>query len=287
MDVTAHSAPETPRSSKRRPPPFTFHAAGRTDRGLVREINEDQLLVAPPAASPAAGPASRPVEMQLLVVADGMGGHEGGEHASRIAVRTVGSTLLPALERLPAACATDDELEEAFLAEMTATIERAHDDVREEAARRPELADMGTTLTVAYRHGTRLFVAHAGDSRCYLFRAGALTRITRDHTLVDELMRFGYLKSEREASFAVRGILTNAVGSAAEPVKVDTHLVHLRPGDAVLLCTDGLTGLVSDAAIASALEAYTDPQECVDHLVDAAIDAGGHDNITAVVARCE
>lgn len=283
MNTATQGAPESPRS-KRSPPPLTIVAAGRTDRGFVRETNQDRFLVAAPGAASQAEPPSRPVQSQLFAVADGMGGHAGGEQASSIAVRTLGSSLLPALERVPA-WATDEELEALVLGELHGAIERAHANIREEAERNPDLADMGTTLTVAYRHGARVFIAHVGDSRCYLLRDGTLFQLTRDHTVVNQLILAGFLDSADEASPALRSILTNAVGPAEPPV-VETHQIRLRPGDALVLCTDGLTGLVSDAAIAAALEAYTDPDDAAEHLVDAALDAGGLDNVTVIVARC-
>jgi protein phosphatase len=253
----------------------------------VRATNQDQLLVLPPSAGPQAAPPSRPIEGQLLAVADGIGGHAGGERASNLAVRTVGSTLLPGLERVRVAGAPEGEVEATVLAEMCGAIERAHANVRAEASRRPELSDMGTTLTVAYILGGRLFIAHVGDSRCYLLRDGALFQLTRDHTVVNELVRAGFIKSAEEAGSAMRGLLTRAVGISSDRLDAETHLLRLRPGDTVLLCTDGVTGMLSEVEITAILESYTDPHEAARQLIAVANEAGGHDNITAVVARCE
>ena len=275
-------------------PALVARAHGRTDRGRKRPSNEDRFLVASPAA-----PWSRrsddlayrmPLEYdtnQLLVVADGMGGHAGGAHASELAVTAVETALLSTLHWLFALRPTGDERDVDVLGEMCAALQRADLRVCEEAARSPEHADMGTTLTAAYLHGSRLFVAHAGDSRCYLLRGKKMYRLTRDHTLVNEMVQHGILASEDEALAPFRSVITNFVGGSQPGVRVEVHRVHVAPGDAVLLCTDGLTNMLSDAQIAAILTAYPDPRDACDRLVDAANDAGGKDNITAVVARCE
>jgi PPM family protein phosphatase len=290
MDFNVCGAPESdrqpPRSSKRGLVTLTVRAAGRTDRGHVRATNEDQLLVTPPVTL-RAEPSGARICSRLLVVADGMGGHAGGELASSIAVRTVCSTFLPIVESLPSVCRTGDHLEACVLAELRRAVERAHMHVRDEAAHRPELADMGTTLTLAYIHGSRLFVAHAGDSRCYLLRGGMLSQVTRDHTLVNELIRSGFLESASDLRGSMRSVLTNAVGGTDSPVTVDVHHLHLRPGDVLLLCTDGLHGMISDAEILTALSSYSEPQRAAYRLVAAALAAGGADNVTALVARCD
>jgi protein phosphatase len=258
-------------------------AAGRTDRGILRETNEDQLLLVPPAE---AEPPSRPVSRQLFAVADGMGGHAGGQLAATIAVRSVGISVLPAVEALPAS-GSDDAFQQRVLDELRRAVERAHTGVRQEASLHPDLSCMGTTLTMAYRHGAHLFLAHAGDSRCYLLRDDQLTQITRDHTLVNSLLRRGILRSARDARLAIRNVLTNALGGASEGVKVDTHHLLLRRGDVVLLCTDGLTGMLSDHEITAVVNSYPDPDKAAERLVEIANDAGGFDNITVIVARCE
>lgn len=288
MDAIAHSAPDNALHRPRPSAVLTVRAAGHTDRGSVRNNNEDQFLVVSPAALRSLDPSGALVESQLLAVADGMGGHAGGELASSIAVRSVRLSLLPAVESLPEACSSEAELDARILAEMRHAVERAHESVREEAELDPELADMGTTLTVAYRHGNRLFVAHAGDSRCYLLRGGKLTQITRDHTLVNELIRGGFLQEGDEAQAAFRNVLVNALGGGSgETPRVELRRIELRSGDTVLLCTDGLNGMLSSADMAVVLNSYPDPQEAAVELVALANAAGGYDNITAVVARVE
>ncbi len=275
-------------------PALVARACGRTDRGRRRPSNEDRFLVASPGA-----PWSRrtedladrmPLEYdtnQLLVVADGMGGHAGGAHASELAVTAVETALLSTLHWLFALQPTGDERDVDVLGEMCTALQRADLRVCEEAARSPEHADMGTTLTVAYLHGSRLFVAHVGDSRCYLLRGKKMYRLTRDHTLVNEMVQHGILESEDDALAPFRNVITNFVGGSLPGVRVEVHRVQVAPGDAVLLCTDGLTNMLSDAQIAAILTAHPDPRDACDRLVDAANDAGGKDNVTAVVARCE
>lgn len=275
-------------------PALVARACGRTDRGRRRPTNEDRFLVASPAAAwsrRSEDLAHRmPLEYdtnQLLVVADGMGGHAGGAHASELAVTAVETALLSTLHWLFALQPTGEERDVDVLGEMCAALQRADLRVCEEAARSPEHADMGTTLTVAYLHASRLFVAHVGDSRCYLLRGKKMYRLTRDHTLVNEMVQHGILDSEDDALAPFRNVITNFVGGSLPGVRVEVHRVQVAPGDAVLLCTDGLTNMLSDAQIAAILTAHPDPRDACDRLVDAANDAGGKDNVTAVVARCE
>jgi PPM family protein phosphatase len=271
-------------------------AHGLTDRGRVRPSNQDQFLIASPAAAlwiqqssgQQAGVQYADIGSHLFVVADGMGGHAGGAEASALAVTAVETSLLSTLHWLLALRSTAEERPDVdVLAELRTALQAADAKVCEEAARHPELAGMGTTLTVAYRYGSSLFIAHAGDSRCYLLRAGVLYRLTQDHTLVSEMVRKGVLESEADARPSLRHIVTNVVGGPKEGVKVEVHRLTLQAGDVILLCTDGLTGMLTDPEIGDVLNAYSDPREACENLVMLANEAGGHDNITAVVARCE
>jgi PPM family protein phosphatase len=271
------------------------HAFGITDRGRVRETNQDQFLIASPAAALLIHQQSggRPggiqysdIGSQLFVVADGMGGHVGGSEASAIAVSAVETSLLATLNWLLALRSTEEEPLVDVLSELRAALQLADSRIFGEAALHPELSGMGTTLTVAFRHGSTLFVAHAGDSRCYLLRDGELYRLTQDHTLVSDMVRKGLLQSEKDARAALRHIVTNVVGGPKEGVSVEVHRVMLQAGDVILLCTDGLTGMMSDLQIASVLRTYADPQTVCERLVQGANEAGGHDNVTVIVARC-
>lgn len=275
--------------------PLATHAFGLTDPGRVRESNQDRFLVASPAAALWVQQSSghekgvhyADIGSHLFVVADGMGGQAGGAEASEIAVRTVETSLLATLNWLLALRAAEQRPSVDVLGELRAALQQADARVCEEAARHPELQGMGTTLTAAYRYGTSLFLAHAGDSRCCLLRDGKLYRLTQDHTLVSDLVRQGVLGSEADARAGLRHIVTNVVGGPREGVTVELHRLTLQEGDVILLCTDGLTGMLSDLQIASILRTHADPREACERLVHAANDAGGHDNITAIVARCE
>jgi protein phosphatase len=218
-----------------------------TDVGRVREGNEDAYVVREP----------------LFAVADGMGGHQGGEVASNLA-----------LERLERATDGDSDLADV--------VREANRAVFEQAAQDPGLAGMGTTLTAVRVQDERLHLAHVGDSRMYLLRDGRLERITRDHTIVEQLVDQGRMSAEDAKIHPQRSILTRALG-VDEDIQVDEADVDVRPGDRVLLCSDGLTGMVDEDRILSILTDTPDPQAACAALIEAANEAGGQDNITAVV----
>jgi serine/threonine protein phosphatase PrpC len=275
--------------------PLVTHAYGLTDRGRVRESNQDQFLIASPTAAlwvqqasgQKAGVHYANIGSHLFVVADGMGGEAGGAEASALAINAVETSVLSTLNWLLALRSSEQSSSVDVLTELRSALQQADARVCEVAARHPELSGMGTTLTVAYRFESNLFVAHAGDSRCYLLRADQLFRLTQDHTLAGELVRKGVLASEGDARAGLRHIVTNVVGGIKEGVSVELHRLTLQAGDVILLCTDGLTGMLTDLQIASVLRTYPNPQQACERLVQSANDAGGHDNITALVARCE
>lgn len=227
-----------------------FAVGSATDQGQLRENNEDAFLA--------------DSERELYAVADGMGGHAGGEVASRTAI-----------EALRAAVAAGTSLE--------AAIERANDAVLARAATDSALAGMGTTITaLTPETGHQLLVGHVGDSRAYLLRNGALERVTEDHSLVEELVREGQLTPEQAESHPRRSIVTRALG--VEPdVDVDTYIVNVLPNDRILLCSDGVTTMLREREVEAILRTERDPQHAADALVAAANEAGGEDNITAVV----
>ncbi len=223
-----------------------FVIGARTDVGRVREGNEDSYVVQEP----------------LFAVADGMGGHQGGEVASSLALEALLN-------------ATDG----AALAQAVQDANRA---VFERAGRDPALAGMGTTLTAFLADGETLRLAHVGDSRAYLLRDTELQRITTDHTVVEGLVEKGELTPHEASIHPQRSILTRAIGVEGE-VLVDQASIQVRPGDRLLLCSDGLTGMVEDEHIHRILQEQQDPQAAADTLVEAANEAGGQDNVTAVV----
>jgi protein phosphatase len=146
---------------------------------------------------------------------------------------------------------------------------------------------MGTTLTMAFVSGWKLFVVHAGDSRCYLFRAGALERLTVDHTVAGELARQGVIRPEDVGSNRFRHVVTNVLGGGRAGVQTDVRQAELQTGDVLLLCTDGLSDMLPDERLAGILAAEADPRAACERLVAEANAQGGRDNITAIVARFE
>ncbi|HEX2026316.1 MAG TPA: Stp1/IreP family PP2C-type Ser/Thr phosphatase [Actinomycetota bacterium] len=228
-----------------------LRVGARTDVGRVRQGNEDAFTVQHP----------------LFAVADGMGGHQGGEVASKLA--------LERLERV-----TDGQ---ADLAQVVRDANRA---VFSKAAEDPGLRGMGTTLTAVLVQGDRLHWAHVGDSRMYRARDGQLERITTDHTVVEQLVEQGRLTPKEAEIHPQRSILVRALG-VEEDVEVDEGDVEVRSGDRLLLCSDGLTGMVDEDDILRILTDHQDAQAASDALVAAANEAGGQDNITALVLDVE
>ncbi len=226
-----------------------------TDTGLQRRANEDSLL----ARSP------------LFVVADGMGGAQAGEVASKIAVEAFGAGLGDA-----------PEPERSLAARALAANARIHELSHSNA----EQAGMGTTLTAAYVAPQEIAIAHVGDSRAYCLRDGELTRLTNDHSLVDELVRQGKITPEEAADHPQRSVITRALGP--EPaVEIDTLSYQARAGDVYLLCSDGLTTMIPEARVAEILRAHQRLRDAGEGLIAAANDAGGRDNITVVLFRLE
>lgn len=232
-----------------------YQWAVASHQGRLRTNNEDSAY---PGTS---GSGFAPF---VAMVADGMGGHVAGETASRIAVDTAVSVDGP----------------------VQARIRAGNTAILEEVSRRPELAGMGTTLTLVEigKDAVARF-GHVGDSRAYLLRKGGMRQLTEDHTIVAEYVRAGKLTPEEASDHPQRNMITRALGLVPE-VEVDTFILGLRVHDRILLCSDGVNSMLGDAAIAAALDDST-PEEAVWALVEAANKAGGHDNITAVVVDVE
>ncbi len=233
---------------------LTLRYAARSDVGLLRDGNEDSGYASP----------------HLLVVADGMGGAAAGEVASSVAV---------------AALATLDDGEPSGdpLEVFGDAVRRIEDQLGGLVEAEPRLRGMGTTLTAVVHAEGRLGLVHVGDSRGYLMRGGVLERITRDHTLVQSLIDAGRLSESDAATHPQRNVLTRVL-DGAHPTEADLSIREIKAGDRILLCSDGLSGVVSNETIAASLLANDDPQDAVDELVDLALRGGGPDNITCVVA---
>jgi PPM family protein phosphatase len=225
-----------------------IEAGVATDKGRVREGNEDAYLVEPP----------------LYAVADGMGGHRGGEVASQLALQT---------------------LEESFRAgemPLGEQVKRANRAVFQRSGADRAVAGMGTTLTAALVQGELAHLIHVGDSRAYLLRAGALRQLTEDHTLVNRMVKAGEITAEEAEVHPHRNVITRSLGTEAD-IDVDEQDVGLLEGDRLLLCSDGLTGMLAEDQVKAILESTPPAQEAADRLVRAANNAGGVDNITVVV----
>ncbi len=227
----------------------------KTDTGRQRRENEDSAFARAP----------------VFVVADGMGGAQAGEVASRIAVE--------AFEQgLPDSGSPEERL--------ATRVREANAQIYERSRADRGRAGMGTTLTAAYVDDTHVAIAHVGDSRAYLFRDGTLQRLTQDHSLVDELVRRGKLTEEQAAEHPQRSIITRALGPEPD-VEVDTWTYPARAGDVVLLCSDGLTSMISEERVKATLVEHDNLDEAGDALIREANEAGGRDNITVVLFRLE
>jgi protein phosphatase len=219
-----------------------------------------------------------------MLVADGMGGEVFGELASMLALRTAWDLGLNEIKWT--LNVSENEVKE--LKEKADLYFRLIDRALiQEAHVKPQATGMGTTLTLVYTVGSTAFVGHVGDSRAYVYREGKLHRLTRDHTVAQRLVDAGVLAPESVAASSFRNMLTNCMGCAKEGVNVDVRPVKLENDDVLLLCSDGLTDMVDEDSIAETLGNHADPQDASQALVDQALDRGGKDNVTVVLARYE
>lgn len=265
-----------------------------SDRGLVRENNEDAFLVARGGRFLERLISNVPESVlsrleaygHLMIVADGMGGMAAGEVASHSAVATLVQSMWSAPKW---ALDLDDPLtREAEIEQMwergRGYLLAAHRALRSQAATDPKLEGMGTTLTMAYVVKHDLFVLHVGDSRAYLFRAGNVIQITRDQTLAQAYCDMGMISASEIKSHRLSHVLTQAMGGPDEDLKADLHALRVVHGDRVLLCTDGLTNLLDEPEIAAILARAADSQSAAQALLEEALARGAPDNVTAVVA---
>ena len=241
---------------------------GLTDVGQVRPHNEDSILLS--------------TDLHLYAVADGMGGHKGGEFASRICLDTMKDYLnMAAKGHAPLVGEADASHSEAANL-LGSAVNFANRAVFEAAASKPEWRGMGTTIVALTVQGSHVAIAHVGDSRAYLFRAGRFEQITQDHSWIEEQVRAG-LMTKDEALFAKgRNVLTRAIGQN-EQVKVDLDELDLQNGDTVLLCSDGLFGMIADEEIAALLAVSGTVEKACSELVACANGRGGRDNISVIL----
>jgi protein phosphatase len=272
---------------------------GATDIGRRRSANEDQFLIAELNKSMCVHHTSLGLDDQtrlfggsqgtLLAVADGMGGHRAGERASQLAVDSLVTYVLNALDWC---FQLDDTRDEHFYSDLRAALRHCRDELQRDAEASPRRRGMGTTLTMAYIMGRRMYIVHAGDSRCYVLRKSTLTQITRDHTM-------GQLLRETSGDVTPPGlddrnqshlsnVLWNVIAADNDVFEPEVYQVKLEYGDSVLLCTDGLTKHLGSSRLVELLGSDDSSEVICRRLIDAANDAGGSDNVTVIVARlCE
>lgn len=234
-------------------------AHGHSDRGRVRQTNQDSYYLNH--------------DKKIFIVADGMGGHAGGEIASQLCIQEV-------------LCYLDDHgffaetKTDALLHLLVGSINHASAKIYEYALEKPSLKGMGTTATLLYMRGDKAYCAHVGDSRAYLIRKGFLYQLTSDHSLVNEQVRAGLLTAEEAEHHHLKNVITRSVGYQ-EREEVDTLALDLEDNDQLVLCSDGLYGKVTNKEIVSLINNYN--VKAVPKLIDLANERGGEDNITAVV----
>jgi PPM family protein phosphatase len=262
-----------------------------THVGKVRKNNEDHYLVGrlgrslePLMTNMPAGqlPESLAEYGYGMLVANGMGGAAAGEVASRMAINLLVKLIIDTAKwgrRI------DEQEAEALMGRIEGYYMAIHSELVRQTEINPAIKGMGTTLTVAYSFCSDLFVAHVGDSRAYLFREGQLRQLTHDQTVAQRLADIGDIPQEAVATHRLRHVLTNALGGHGGPVVTELEQFHLADHDRLLLCSDGLTDMVDDSTIESVLRHIDPPQEAAEKLLELALDAGGKDNITIVLAR--
>lgn len=241
-------------------------AAG-TDRGLTREINEDSYNVI-------AGSANAPY---AFIIADGMGGHNCGEIASKASIEYISESIACNAGRFLPVEGCGDELRRL--------VEETNTAVYKKSLERSEANGMGTTLTMALVSGESMTVAHVGDSRLYMERNGKMQQLTTDHSYIEELVRKGTITREEAEDHPHKNVITRAVGCMPE-LEVDILSLSMEKGDMFLLCTDGLTNMVSEHDICEALKGNR-PEIACEQLIEAAKERGGEDNITVILIKYE
>ena len=228
---------------------------GKTDKGLLRKENEDAFCIEK--------------DLGLLAIADGMGGHASGEVASKMAIEILRDSLKKEGEPFPE--------------RLNSGVKLANKTIYEAADSQPQLNGMGTTLTAVQLDQNRLAIAHVGDSRAYLIRSGVIEQLTDDHTIVFEQVARGLMTREEAARSDMRNVLSRALGIGPE-VDVDMEELTVSEGDRLVLCSDGLSELVSEDEILSEVQSSNRPDMVCDELVNLANQRGGEDNITVIVA---
>jgi protein phosphatase len=262
-----------------------------THQGHVRKANEDHYLIVRGGRALETLMTSLPAEVVPgreeeiaygLLVADGMGGVVGGELASRIALS---SLLTLVLQTNDWHLGDDSDSANEVIRRCAERFAMIHEVLREQGREEPPLSNMGTTLTMALSLGHSLVIGHIGDSRAYVLREGKLYPLTRDHTLVQPYVSKGEMTQEQADRHPSRHVLTACLGGGGPRTEGEFHHASLLEGDQLLLCTDGLTDMVRQKTITDLLLSHVTAQDACDHLITAALAAGGKDNVTVLLAR--
>jgi protein phosphatase len=234
----------------------------RTDIGLIRLVNEDRAVVKPNCGG-----------WSLAIVADGMGGQQAGDIASQMAIETIQREL----ERLTPSMSVED-CKEA----LKRAIEIANENIYEFALSRENYHGMGTTVVAVIASHEIVIVGHIGDSRAYKIDAGSIVQLTEDHSLVNELVKNGHITQEEAFHHPRRNVLIRALGTDPT-VEADIRHVEWAAGDMILLCSDGLSGMIDETAILRIVRGQADLEKAAEHLIHSALDAGGDDNVTVIL----
>jgi protein phosphatase len=282
-----------PRRETAPPARVSLEVGAATHPGKLRGNNEDQFLVARLAKSMKVCMSSLPgngtrlmseEEGYLFAVADGMGGEAAGETASTVAIESVEDFVLNTFQWFLHQGAGGRE-EAALSQELSRALAQADRAIIDCARSNPRFRGMGTTLTMAYSVGSDLFLVHAGDTRAYLFQEGDLQQLTKDHTLVQLLVDHGALSAEQAEHDKRRHVVTNALGGHSAGVHAEIHKLKIVNRDILLLCSDGLSEVVSAETIARVLLDASGPDDACNRLIDLALSLGAPDDVTVVVAR--
>ncbi len=275
-----------------------IRSAGRTDIGKKRDTNQDHFLIADLNKSMLVQSTSLNLDAQsrlygmshgkLFMVADGMGGHQGGSRASRLAIDLLINQLLNSMHWFFQMDREEQqEREEGFIRDLKSLLVKAHEGIEQESLQVAERKGMGTTLTMAYVIWPWMYVVHAGDSRCYLLRDDEIQQLTQDHTVSSQLVANGGMTRAEADRSPWSNVLYNALGAGAAGVEPDVHKIALQPHDTILLCTDGLYRYIPNDELRTLLLSELEPSECCRSLIEVANFRGGADNSTAIVARLE
>jgi protein phosphatase len=265
---------------------------GCTDVGKVRPVNEDQFLIAKLHKVIAVVHSSLPHQYRqqfdsgaralLLLVADGVGGGVAGEQASSLTLDTIVSYVTNSMRCF---YKLDDQVQQELLSELALVVRQSDEMVRSEGERDPDQLGMATTLTMAHVLWPRAYVVQIGDSRCYHIRGSHIVQVTRDQTMAQYLVDEGVLTPEAAEESPLGNVLTQAIGGPESEVVAEISTINLERGDAMLLCTDGLTRYLSDDDIAEHVHGGQSAEEVCKSLIASALNAGGSDNVTVVLGR--